>query len=435
MKNIEDVLNNSYNEKIEIPSKVEYRINYTLNNLGKPKNSKIYIKKISTIIASLILVLFSGWTVYAAFNGTINGESIFEWIGIKFSNKTYQQYKESINETILKNETNVTLESTLYDEGFTIIEFDVTLSKEDKEYLNIGEKVVPDDYIENDKYEPSITGTTIDGRNLTNKELKQKIAEDNKDRVIDNIWLSINNNIKIFEDGYIYIEAPHSNMNIILNDNKIFARHNTTQIVNKISDYEYKVYQIYFLTDEKIGDQEEFEITIKDLALGTNYTKVDGGQKNILIPGEFKVKLSKNKTKNDTDIIYPNIEPIKYNNSSQFVQNIMKTPMITMVKISAEIKNVNSYNIENYISPLSYNVIDENGVQIPSQKIETKKQLIYSNGKVEDWPIEDIFNNRYFSNANLLLEEYIIIENGNNSIKIEAYENNNEIGNFNLKFD
>ena len=243
------------------------------------------------------------------------------------------------------------------------------------------------------------------------------------------------NNIKIFEDGYIYIEAPHSNMNIILNDNKIFARHNTTQIVNKISDYEYKVYQIYFLTDEKIGDQEEFEITIKDLALGTNYTKVDGGQKNILIPGEFKVKLSKNKTKNDTDIIYPNIEPIKYNNSSQFVQNIMKTPMITMVKISAEIKNVNSYNIENYISPLSYNVIDENGVQIPSQKIETKKQLIYSNGKVEDWPIEDIFNNRYFSNANLLLEEYIIIENGNNSIKIEAYENNNEIGNFNLKFD
>ena len=128
----------------------------------------------------------------------------------------------------------------------------------------------------------------------------------------DKIWLSINNDIETSENGSIYINSPHSNMNIILNGNKIFARHNTDQIVNKISDYEYKVYQIYFLNDEKLNNQDEFEITMKDLALGTNYSKVTEDLKNILIPGEFKVKLTKNKIKDDTYIIYPNIETSKF---------------------------------------------------------------------------------------------------------------------------
>ncbi len=219
MKDIENLLENACNKEIKIPNKIEYRINYTLGTLNKNNNFKYYLKNFSTAILSLIIVMITSITVYAAFGGTIQGQNIFEWFGLKFSNESYQKYKEEINKTIVKKETSVTLNSTLCDEGFTILEFDVTLSKEDKEYLKIGEKVVPDDYIENDKYDPGLTGSSINGHILTKKEIRQQIAEDNKDKVIDKIWLSINNDIKILEDGYIYIEEPHSNMNIIINDN------------------------------------------------------------------------------------------------------------------------------------------------------------------------------------------------------------------------
>ena len=430
MKDIDKILKDSCTQEFDIPSKIEYRINYTLNNLEKNTNFNFYLKKVCTSLLSIFIVLLSGMTVYSAFGGTINGKNIFEWLGINFSNEMYEKYKEDIDKTISRNETNVTLKSTLCDEGFTILEFDVILSENDKNYLNIGENVVPDDYIENDEYE-AVIPTAYDAPILTKKEVKKQIAEDNKDKFIDKIWLSINNDIKIFEDGYIYIEAPHSNMNIILNDNKIFARHNTTQIVNKISDYEYKIYQIYFLSDEKINNQEEFEITIKDLAIGTEYIKVGGGQKNILVPGEFKVKLSKNKMIDDTHIIYPNIAPINYNNSTQTVQKVSITPMQTIIKISAEIKNTNSKNLENYISPLSYKVFDENKNLLTSNKIETNKELVYSNGKIEKLPVEDILY-RDFSNATIRFEEYVIIENNADKITIEAYENNNSIGIFNI---
>ena len=133
MKNIEDILKNSYNETIEIPNKVEYRINYTLNNLGKQKKSKFYFKKLSTVMASLIMIIFSGLSVYAAFGGTINGENVFKWIGIKISNQQFNEYSEKIGEQIYSNgDTNVTLLSTFYDGDLAILEFDINLSEKDK---------------------------------------------------------------------------------------------------------------------------------------------------------------------------------------------------------------------------------------------------------------------------------------------------------------
>ncbi len=141
MDNIEKLLQNAYKQDFNISDKVEYRINYTLNNLGKKKNNYFYyFKKISTAIISLFIIMLGSLSVYAAFGGTINGDNIFKWLGINFSNEIYQKYKENINETIIKDETNVTLESSLFDEGLIILEFHVTLSKNDKEYLNIGEK-------------------------------------------------------------------------------------------------------------------------------------------------------------------------------------------------------------------------------------------------------------------------------------------------------
>ena len=107
--------------------------------------------------------------------------------------------------------------------------------------------------------------------------------------------------------------------------------------------------------------------------------------------------------------------------------------MQTLIKITAEIKNANSNNIENYISPLSYDVFDRNGNKISSQRIETKKELVYSNGKVEEWPVDDIYNGKYFSNATIKLEEYILLQNNDqNDLEVNAYDNNNKVGTFNV---
>ena len=116
MRNIDELLRESCKEKIEIPDKINYRITSTLNELDRPKHLKIYIRKICTLVASLVIILFGGISVYAALGGKIDGENVFEWIGIKVSNKQYNEYKEKVEEQIyLENNTDVTLDSTFYD--------------------------------------------------------------------------------------------------------------------------------------------------------------------------------------------------------------------------------------------------------------------------------------------------------------------------------
>ena len=85
MKKIEDMLRNACKQDFDISNKVEYRINYTINNLDKNNNFKYYLKKFATAILSIILIMISSVSVYAAFGGKIDGKNIFEWVGIKFS--------------------------------------------------------------------------------------------------------------------------------------------------------------------------------------------------------------------------------------------------------------------------------------------------------------------------------------------------------------
>ncbi len=432
MKKIEDMLRNACKQDFDISNKVEYRINYTINNLDKNNNFKYYLKKFATAILSIILIMISSVSVYAAFGGKIDGKNIFEWVGIKFSNKTYEKYKENIEDILYsKGDTSVILSSAVCDEGFTILEFDVKLSEEDKNYLKIGKDVVPDDYLDNDKYKTSIIGI-VDGRTLTQREVKEQLMKNHEGEVINKIWLSINNDIEKDDENNIYIDAPHCNMNIIVDNIVYHSKHNATQIVNKISDYEYKVYQMYFLTDEQLGGKDEFAITINDIAIGTDYLQLGDYQRNIYISEQYNIKLSKNKVKENITKIYPNISTINYGTSTQSVQEITITPMLTIIKISAEFRNVNSNNLSKYITPLTYEVFNETENKITSEKIETKKQIIYPNGKIENWPTEDIYNDRSFYNAIMKLEEYVIIENNNNNIKIKAFENNNYIGSYDI---
>ena len=103
------------------------------------------VKRAITTIVTIIAILAGSITVYAAMGGEIGGKPVIEWLGLKFSDE-YENYKIDIeNQEIGNNETKIELVSTVCDDGYTILEFDVKLSKEDKEYLRIGEKVVTEE--------------------------------------------------------------------------------------------------------------------------------------------------------------------------------------------------------------------------------------------------------------------------------------------------
>ena len=142
-------------------------------------HQKIYQKRSPSfmkMVASFVLIVLTsgiisigGISTYALLGGTIEGKPIIEWIGINFSDE-YQNYvEEPKNEQkISVSDTEVNLISTMCDEGYTVIEFNVKLSEKDKEYLRIGERVVSDAQIEKQ--------AKVGLDNLLNKDLKNTVT-------------------------------------------------------------------------------------------------------------------------------------------------------------------------------------------------------------------------------------------------------------------
>ena len=119
MRDIEKMLETASKKHIDIPLKVEHRIQYTLRHKNK-NDWRFYMRKMVTVMASMIIVLIGSVSVYAAFGGTIEGKPIFEWIGIKFSDE-YKDYKVNVEgQEITYDETQIDLVSTVGDEGYYI---------------------------------------------------------------------------------------------------------------------------------------------------------------------------------------------------------------------------------------------------------------------------------------------------------------------------
>lgn len=410
MKNIEDILKNSYNETIEIPNKVEYRINYTLNNLGKQKKSKFYFKKLSTVMASLIMIIFSGLSVYAAFGGTINGENVFKWIGIKISNQQFNEYSEKIGEQIYSNgDTNVTLLSTFYDGDLAILEFDINLSEKDKNYLKIGQNVVTEDYM-NENADENAIDVIIDGKKLTAQEAKKIQAEQYKNDTIDNIWFSINNKEITDKNGNSYIEGTYNNNNITINGQEYHLRHNANQIIEEVNDSEYKIFQTYVLPKENYQNSENIILKLSNLEILANKTQLGDTQKRIYILDNYEIKLQQN----DSIKTLSNLSTANSINNnvkiSQKIDYVSISPIQTTMKISTQLDNVNyedlvNSNSENYIGQIDYEIYDENNNTVSSYKVETKRKITYSDGSTEEWETDSVTPSKYFKNAKLELTQ------------------------------
>ena len=390
------------------------------------------IKSISThflmAFLSLSIIFIGGISVYAAFGGTIGGKPVSEWFGIGFSDE-YYKYKVNVEnkQEIVYNETKIELVSTVCDDGFTILEFDVKLSKEDKEYLKLGEPLFPEDVIEKARLEYEQCKNKL-YYSPEGSSYKTMLKE--KD-LVNTIKIPFNE--KLNEPGTL-------RCNILIDNERKYAKN--FQTIEKISDYEYKLYQLYFLTDKEIGNKTEFTITlyansIENIADISNYKSDNGmvtvntpeNMRSIEINGVFNVKVSKNSAIENTKIIKPINAISKYKQMTKRIEEIKITPLQIIAKVSTQINNVSLNSLsnrknENHIGLIDYEVYDENNNIINSIEYETKRIITYENGKIEEWGTGDIGTFKDFYNATLNLTEYIIIEKHDNmqNIKIVPVE-------------
>lgn len=408
MDNIEKILKDASNKEFNIPPKVEYRVNYTLNHKHKSK-WKIYIKKLSTAIASIVIVLLGGISVYAAMGGTISGKPFSEFFNIKFPDE-YENYKINVEgKEIEKGETKIDLVSTVCDEGYTILEFNVNLSKEDREYLRLDKNVVT----EQDIKDAEQRGTSSFLQK--NKDLKNTL------QIMFNTKVTLDNGNEVEDDANRYV----------IIDGKTYYPL-CKQIVNKISDYEYKIFQLYFLTDKELQDKTEFTITLNNIKLGNiaDYTNSESEEKMYLanthgnarkmdIEGEFNINLSKKEASQNTKIIPVNDQKIKYKNMVKEIEEIKITPLQIIVKLKTTRKNLSLSELsntrnKNYIGAINYKAYNENNEKLAMSYIETKRTITYQNGKVEEWSRGDIGTYKDFYNAKMETIEYLIIEKKEN---------------------
>ena len=195
----EEEMSGKLNKKVR--KKVNKNKNENENKNGNYNNLKL--RKVLTIAASLMIVLFCSIGVYAVIGEKITGKPVIEWLGIKFSDDYNKYRKEVVGEELSNKETSINLTGTVCDEGFTILEFDVTISDEDKEKLKLGEKILTDEYMNTS---PETLGIS--------EEDKQDVIKEYGDKTIDSIYLSFNNKLITDETG-TYLEGLNNFKSII----------------------------------------------------------------------------------------------------------------------------------------------------------------------------------------------------------------------------
>ena len=497
---LDEQIKKALESNIEVPYTYEMKIKNTLYQ--KKHNFKYYIKRFFIAIIYMISMLIGGFGVYAAVGGQIDGVPAMQWFGTRLSNN-YTEYKQEVeNQVISYENTSVELKSTLCSEGITILEFDVKLSDEDKEKFSLGQSIY------NEEYAKSMEKAKEDAKEGYKKAIKlDKLREQHSDYSISkldeeskNIEISdeelLNSNygeeyqyrIKMMDKGIEQRKNSKITLGLALNVDQKGGTYNydkfnpdtdwyasiyiddepyyvrNRQKAEKIADNEYKIYTMYFLTDNELKDKESFKITLKNNKLvnvvhwqnisldnNNNFDKeIEGWNsdchwfaKNIEdglfgvrgnsidLDGEYEVDVSKTQLLEDSKVIdKPNIKS-EFRNITHTVEKVVVSPIQTVitVKKTATQQSSNAYagrytdhNIEHLPLTRKYLIYDDKGNQISSFPVSNKNTLIYSDGTREDYDTHDIPNKTY-NNATWEKVQYILIENTDTSyIKIVPVE-------------
>ncbi len=447
---------------IKIPYSYDIAIRTALKKKRKP-NIILLIRNVIIWLVSVLSILCGSFGVYAATGGEINGIPAFEWLGINFSS-SYVDYKQELKETTTTyNKTSVELVGTLASDYVTVLEFDVKLSEEDKEYLRLGKEV----YTEQDgidleerlkqiqeDYQRSIENVDEMHSNTEDKDVAQQMKDDRKDqyglqkkyaeesvedfkKYINTLQLGFNKK-PMGEKMDLLMDFPTSKDNIILDGEEIWCR-NYENVV-KIADNEYKVYHVILLTDDDLKGKTNYNITLKNNIIANNAQLKNGesekfegaslantpnNARRIDIEGEFSVDVSKDKILADSNIIKLTDKKASYKNVTQEIEEISINPIQTIIRTKTRITGVASnkrYDYEDEMqNPLwvEFKITDGNGKELKSESFETKKILTKEDGTVEEWYPGDIDGMSRYTNGTFELTEYIIVENNNtNKMKI-----------------
>ena len=405
MKDIDKILKNAANQDIQVPAKIHYKIQNTLKEKNKTRKIMNF-KKLVTSIVSVIIVFVGGVSVYAGFGGTILGRPVFEFAKMKFLDE-YEEYRVNVqDQELIHNETSMELVSTICDEYYVLLEFDMKFSEQDKKLLKLGEKYITEKDFEN-------------AQQIEDETIKQWRLEH---------YEEYKNDINTFyvEFNEVYINGKP-------------AWPGKTQTVEKVSDYEYKVYHIFFLTEQNWKGKNKMDLTLKRCFINTDTERLDGDYKGkgklhmdttgsggyFYLDKEINAEISKEKANQNTEFILPETAEAKYKNMTKTVKQIEITPMQIVAKISTKINNVSLESLEctwhkDYIGITDFEVYDDKGEKLTSTNLEIKRTVTYEDGKVEHWGRGDIGTCDSFYNATMELEEIIIIEKktGINSLKI-----------------
>ena len=150
-------------------------------------NLGIALRRLFAIIISGLTIAASGIGVYATMGGEIAGRPAFEFFGVK-TKSNIEDYMEKVEgQEITYKNTKVELVSSICNEGITILEFNVKLSKEDKEKLLIEQSTIrQEDYDNFEEFKDSDYSSKvyIGQKNpediIKERELHLKEKEENK---------------------------------------------------------------------------------------------------------------------------------------------------------------------------------------------------------------------------------------------------------------
>ena len=427
-------------ETLQNTKKLVYRGKIKIRNILIKKGFDGMNKVAKVLIIMIIATSFIGGIVYAVSNIKIFEKPIFEWLKVNFSDE-YENYREEVQGEIIQapSKSSIELVSTVCDEGYTILEFDVKLSKEDKKFLKIGEPILTDEYIKDaneyikasDKYindNKDLYEFAIDGKA---EALKESLKEHTGEVISDSIQVDYNLKPGWGESAEYVNRLIHS---FAIIDGEYYYIQLSPQSVKQISEYEYKVYQMYFLTDKELGDKTEFTLTMKDCVITTVERQMNDLDTYLQIDGEFNIDLSKEKAVQNSKNIEINCDEVVYDDKglTQKIESVVVTPLQTIVKVHSTYENVGYSDLtnatsEDHIGIRQYKVLSEDGEEINSYSLEAKRIITYEDGKEEEWEAGQIEPTRFsFTNATLETMDYILIEkrNDNSKIKIVSQEGN-----------
>ena len=333
------------------------------------------IKKVITAIMSLLGLMACGGFVYAAVSGMLDLN------GILFSDE-YVNYQETVENQIVEKEgTKVELVSTICDDGFLVLQFEIELND-------------------------NLAGPEDLG--LVNVSFNEKLVEENGD---ENLYFS------------------GTNYNLIIDGEKHWLRGAVSnQLIENIKNKNYTLYQLYFLPAEAIENKETFTVTLDDIILVLN----PDPEEYFEMDGKFEIEISKEKALQDTTTIENDNASVIYERLTHKVEKVSQTPMQTLIKLSSLTKDATLSNTtylldEEYIGNLEYDVYDQNGNELFTYVSTSGYEFYYPDGTVQKITTSsDTGGVEEYGYNKILMEEYIVTEKNEDikSLRIEVYEKN-----------